>query len=384
MRNTQRGWMAMVAGGLVLSWGRGVAVAQDEAGPLAGPGIAVRDVPGVAGSFGAGDAGRFGARGQAVPLPVFFAALNSLESDEAGEGLALSIEQLAYVQQEMRAFREELTAFVAVSGDEVRALVGQLPKDERGRAAGAVKKLERMEEMLKRVARSDGFPRSDRAERAGRSRRGRSSESAAERPGHMTDRDDGFRLRFRGLPGEAGNEAEAMMVPMEEGTMAADGSVDARARLMELHAAAPSSAELQTRLWEVLSEPQREVVGAALDAHMAEVQTKREEQRLEKEIERRKGEANDRKPSNRKQGDGERSDKAQGVRGFGIDAAAMDRVLQALDSGEIPQQLWSRLPDRTRQRLESLPEEDRAQALARVLRSRRDGVGQKPTRKRPG
>ncbi|VAX39597.1 hypothetical protein MNBD_PLANCTO03-1270, partial [hydrothermal vent metagenome] len=343
MTKAQVGWMAAVmgvvgvAGGVVVGLGSSVANAQ-EAGPLEGPGIEVREVPGVTASFGTGDAGRFGARERSVPLPIFLEAINSLSSEEADEGLALSAAQLEYLRVEVRAFREELAAFAEASGDEVRALVGQLPQHERGRAAGEIRRLERLGQMLDRLEKSDGFLRAER-----RSFRERNGEELDRRPRRSGEKKEGFSLRFRRQPEGAVGEPGSMMEPMQERMEAGDGPLDAHARLVELQSAAPSQGELEIRLWEMLAEPQREVVGAALDAYLAEVQARREEQRLAKEIERRKGSAKGRTPSDRKRGEN-----AQGVRGLGLDNATMGRVLEVLDTGTIPQKLWSRLPDRIR------------------------------------
>ena len=176
---------------------------------------------------------------------------------------------------------------------------------------------------------------------------------------------------------------------MQEGMEAGDGPADARARLVELQSAAPSPSALEIRLWEMLTEPQREVVGAALEAYLAEVQARREEQRLARDIERRKSSAKNRAPDartpdSRTPSERKRGENAQGMRRPGLDEAMLDRALQMLDMGTIPQRLWSRLPDRTRQQLESLPEEERAPALAQLLRAQRDKAGETPVRKRPG
>jgi hypothetical protein len=53
-----------------------------------------------------------------------------------------------------------------------------------------------------------------------------------------------------------------------------------------------------------------------------------------------------------------------------------------LDAGEIPDRLWARLPERVQRRVESLPESERAGAVARLLRLRREGEKREP--KRPG
>ena len=385
MMKAQVGWMAAVvgvAGGVVVGLGSSVAKAQ-EAGPLAGPGIEVREVPGVTASFGRGDAGRFGARERPVPLPIFFEAINSLSSEEAGEGLALSAEQLEYLRVEVHTFREELAAFAQASSDEVRTLVGTLPQHERGRAAGEIRRLERLGQMLDRLEESDGFLRAEQP-----LFRERSGEELDRRPRRSGEHKDGFSLRLRGRSGGTVGEPGSMMEPMQEMTGMGDGQM-ARARLVELYALAPSQGALETRLWEMLTEPQREVVGAALDAYLVEVRARQEEQRLAKEIERRKGSAKGRTPNGRTPGsrtpsDRKRGEKAQGVRGIGPDGARLDRVLQILDMGTIPQKLWSRLPDRTKRELESLPEEERASALAQLLKAGRESANEKPTRKRPG
>lgn len=356
------GWaqVAVVAGGMMAGWGGVAASAQEQAAPLAGPEVTPREVPGVSGQYVEGDTGRFGGPERAVPLPVFFEALRGLGAE--GAGLALTPEQAEGIRAELRAFHEELAVFLEASGDEVRALVGQLPQNERGRAVAEVRSLERMGQMIDRAERAGGFARVERGRPARREEAQRDGD-----PDPLADRDDGFRLRFRDRPAAVEGEPDEMMA-MGEG-----GSVDARARLLELRGKAPSVAALQTRVWRLLAEPQREYVGAVLDEHMAEVRAAQEEQRLARDIERRKAAASDRAPS----------DRAPSGPGVDLGDATLDRVLRALDSGEIPERLWSRLPEQARRRIETLPEDERAAALARWLRARREGAGGGPIRKPP-
>jgi hypothetical protein len=331
--------------------GTGLARAQDA--PLAGPTVTDRGVPGVGAQYTDGDLGRFGDNQRAAPVPVFLQALRDL----SGPDLALTPDQTSLVREELRRFGEELRVFLRTHGKEVRELVEQLPAAERGRAGGEVRALQRLGEVLDRVERDSGLGREDT--RPDRQRADRPGEPAPDRRSARA-----FRLDFRAPPGSA---APAENRPMEDAApepmmMTDEGAESPSARLLELRALAPSPGALQTRLWELLTEPQREAVGAAVGAYMDQERARVEQQRLAREIEQRQGagQATDRATP---PGDGAR---ASGLRA--LDARTIDAMLEDLDRGVIPETLLQSLSQAARERIEALPPERRAPALARFLR----------------
>lgn len=354
MRITRTALLAL-SGALAMPW---AAAAQETSeAPLAGPRVRAREVPGVLEQYAPGDIGRFAGAGRAVPLPVFFEAVRSL----AGQGLGLSAEQSERVRGELGLFREELAAFVGAHGAELRDLVAALPGAERGRAGGALRDLQRLGQMLDRIDR-EGLP--VRADRAGGRRRAGEGVPVRE-PG-----EEGFRLDFRARPGvgeedaapaapmtgvDPGADAGAMREMAEMTEMAEGQEGAARERLRELREMAPSAGALQTRLWAVLSEAQRAVVGGAMESYLAEQRAGAEAERLARDIERRRAESAARAE------DGARP---------ALGARARERLLAQLDSGVVPEGLWEMLPERARERLGALPEERRAGAIARYLRAR--------------
>ena len=330
---------------------------QHERAPHPRPPLRVRHVPRLEARYVPGDAGRMAGPEAAVPLPLFFEALRSLDEGDTPAPLRMTTEQRGKIGDLVRDFGREVAEFVETSGAEVRGLVAQLPQSERGRAGGELRALEQLTRML------------DRFEQA------TSAESTDRPPARSTDRTpplqakqrrdelvEGLRLRFER------NHAAAQAGEMAG--MTDEAPEDARARLAELRAAAPSPAALQTRVWTLLTPAQRDHLGPMLEASMAEARTQREEARLARTIEQRRAAQRDAAPSDRAP-----TEAAPGSRPFDLSDEALDRLLAQLDAGQIPERLWANLPERARQRLEALPEDQRAPAVARMLRSRRNPGG---------
>ena len=342
----------------------GPALAQETDSPLAGPEVETREVPGVREAYRPGEVAGLDDADRAVPLNVYFRTLRELAATEH----ALTPEQALQVRDEVRRYGQELAAFLEVHGPELRELVGQLPREQRGRAAAEISELGRLGQMLERIERSGGVLEDDRTDRP--RRRDREARRDAEDRSFRimeAEEDDGFRLDFRERtrrsPETPTDESMRMDEPMRDAMSpdapAADSDETAggaRARLIELRNLAPSIAALEIRIWELLSEPQQDVVGEAVEEFLTAQRDRIQEARLQREIERREAEAKARR---------EQSDRA-----FDFGDATRQRVLAVLESGEIPDRLWERLPDRMRERLESLPEDERAAALARLLRAR--------------
>jgi hypothetical protein len=346
--------IARVVLGVVAAGLGGAAHAQGDSAPLAGPTVEVREVPGVEARYVAGDTRTMAGPEAAVPLPVFFEALRALGDEEAPPALRLTDEQRDRIGEEVRAFGREVAAFVETSGDEARALIATLPQGERGGAAGELRAVEQLTRTLDRFERGGGMgttlgPGARRPDRpaplAGKQRR--------------DELVRGFRLRVNPEPTDARADGA---------TASTDGGpIDAGARLAELRAGAPSVAGVQTRVWTLLTDAQRRHLRPKLEAAMAETRAKREEARLARTIEQRRAAQPDAAPGARAP-----SDRPSAARTIDAGDGAIDRLLVQLDAGQIPERLWARLPDRVRQRIESLPEGERAAAVARLVRSRQN------------
>lgn len=345
MRRVMNGRLVMAAG-LSMGLAGGTASAQESDAPLLrGPEVSERDTPGVVGAYvDGGGADRMMVNRRPIPLPVYFEALRSLNGEDAEEELRLGETQIAGIRSELRRFREDLGVFLEGHGEEIRGLVQSLPRNERREAAGQVGALDRLEQTLDRIERAGGLGQSFR----GQTREGRARETASE----TAERQEAFRLRLRQRGTEPRRDLDESM------TMKGDG--DVRERLLELRGRAPSEGALQTRIWELLDEPQREHLGALLEARQAEDRARREQARLERDIERRE--------TAKQQAARDAPLDVRRATDFGPEAAG--RILKALESGEIPAGVWERLPDRLRQRLESLPQGERAAALRRLLEGR--------------
>lgn len=341
----------------------GTVHAQGTDAPLAGPAVKSREVPGVQARYTAGDVGRFAGREREVPVPVFLEALRELsERDEP-----LTPAQTEKIREELGLFRAELAAFLGAHADEVRGLVTRLPASQRGRVLGETRELQRLGEMLDRVGRGRGLDGPERP--AGRGRPERAG------PGDGDER-PGFHLRFRERPGDlAGAEPGAMGEPMTDETgrdaPSDEGGSEAADRLRELRSVAPSPGALETRLWALLTEGQRGVVGESLDRFLAERREGAERQRLDRDVERRRAGAVERGAEDT----GADAARRPPQRFADLDGETRGRLLAELDAGTIPDGLWDRLPERARDRLSSLPEGRRAAALARLLRSTPDRRG---------
>lgn len=356
---------AVLCAGAALLWAAATTHAQDEQAPLAGPTVDVREVPGVEARYVPGDAGRMAGPEAAVPLPVFFEALRSLDAEDTPAPLRMTGEQRDRIVGLVRDFGREVADFVETSGAEVRGLVAQLPQGERGRAGGELRGLEQLTRMLDRFEQTDNAEPTNgrRAQRPDRAQ----PQQARQRRDELVE---GLRRRFERRRAEARTDEIAEEMVDEMAGMTDEAPADARARLTELRAAAPSPAALQTRVWTLLTPAQRDHLGPMLEASMAEARTQREEARLARTVEQRRAAQRDAAPSDRAP-----TDAAPAARAFDLSDEALDRLLVQLDAGQIPERLWANLPERARQRLEALPADQRAPAVARMLRSRRNPGG---------
>lgn len=362
--NAGRGRCAgLVVGAIGLAWcvwPVGVAAAQSEDAPLAGPKVESRELPGVREEYVPSETARAFGAAQQVPLQPFLQGLRELNAEETAAELRLTPEQSAEIREEVRRFGAELAVFVETHGASIREMVAELPQRERGRALGELRSVSRTVEMLDRLEKSGGVFGQRRAP-AGGSRERASGE--------------GFRLEFDG-PMRGMAEAEKPPAMTDAGgpsMMSEDGEApDVRTLVRELRAAAPSVAGLQTRVWAVLTPGQREVFGESLDGYLAEMRAESEARRLAREAERREAETpmvgSDAAPNETAR------QRAAASGALNLSDEVVDRLLRVLAMGDIPQRLWDRLPEQVRTRLGALPEEERAAALTRWLRERRGSV----------
>jgi|GEM_PF-2878199 len=364
--NTGRGRGAgLIVGAIGLAWcvwPVGVATAQSEDAPLAGPKVESRELPGVREEYVASETARAFGAAQRVPLQPFLQGLRELNTEETAAELRLTPEQSAEIREEVRRFGVELSLFVETHSESIREMVEALPQRERGRAVGELRTASGIVAMLDRIERGGGVF----GERRARAMAGES------RKPDVRAEDAGFRLEFdASMGGMTEDEGRSAMTDTVESAMMMndDGTPDIRARLQELRASAPSVAGLQTRVWAALTPGQREVFGESLDRYLAESRAENEARRLQRDIERRKAET-PKVESDVAPNETARQRAAAGGT-FNPSDEVVDRLVQALSMGDIPQRLWDRLPEQVRSRLSTLPEEERAAALTRWLRERR-------------
>ncbi|MDQ7013668.1 MAG: hypothetical protein Q9O74_07185 [Planctomycetota bacterium] len=389
MGRTDTGWqkwrVGVLAGVGVLGFGIGpvgVVRGQVADAPLAGPRVERREVPGVRAEYVSGGATRTFAAEQMVPLPSFFGALRELDGEGAAAELRLTPEQRTIILDDVHKFGAELRAFVAAHGGEIRGLIAELPQAERGRVAGELRNVERMVQVLDRVERTGG---------AFGDRRSRARDAQASTWDGKTKRaaseDGGFRIRIDAagddpmdsMSGGAPMMQDRMQDRMQDGMQ--EGAMDARGRLIELRGVVPSVGGLQTRVWDALTPAQQEVFGASLTRYLAEAKAQNEARRLQRDIERReaatqKNRADVQRDRPRQTdakkkvspADADARRKAQLKDAMRANDAMIGRLLKAVEMGAIPQQVWERLPARLREKLERLPEDERAAALTRWLR----------------
>ncbi|MBK7403438.1 MAG: hypothetical protein IPJ41_02090 [Phycisphaerales bacterium] len=327
---------------LALAASAGLAQPANE-GVLRGPTVKPREVPGVQEQYVPGDLGRFASRERPTPLPVFIQELRQIAAPDAPEAVRLSGEQADAIRAELRAFAEDAAAFLKAHGPEIRQLAADLPREQRPRVAAEVGGLERATELLDRIERAGGLGAFDpRTDRKSRSAAGAKALPEKRRPA------TGFELRFDepAPPPEMDPDGQPMM--QDE-----PGETGAIERLQALRNAAPSLSAVETRVWQLLNEAQRDRVGAAIDEERQVEDGRLEDARLKRLLAKKTPES-----------------PAPNSPGTDLPRPVLDRMLAALDGGEIPDELWTRLPERVRDRLGSLPENERADALRRFLRSR--------------
>ena len=331
--------------------GQGEQLVPGREPPIGGPPVVDRMPPGLQSSFSGEEGGRGRMEQARVPHDLFMQAVFSLDAPETPGYLRLTEDQRLRIRELEDAFRRDMRAHMAKHAGEFR---GQLRRD------GA----------LDRPARPDARP---------------DAPPAARRPGNTPGgpheaRPQQRRLSEPGAPPEVQREGRPDVRPAPQARPAPaerpapqrvePGAVqppvdpaERRAlaqRIAEIRRAGPQIADVEVKVWNLLTEEQRAHVGARLEAARREIDARRDETYREMMTARLRAER-------------EKRGRADDPPGAG-DPARRRAVLEALERGEIPAELLERLPDRARERLLSMSPEDRRRAIERLM-ERRLGEG---------
>jgi hypothetical protein len=224
-RTSKRTWVVWAAG-LMMVAGSSVALGQ-AADPMAGPKVEDKSLPGNGGKFGEGQGER---RERPIPHRLFLRAVMELGKESSPVETRLSDEQRGQIKGLNEAFVSDLKAYAAEHKEEIKELRPMLEPRERGRLdrlANAERELEDRREM------EQGQPRDARG---------------------------GGRGRWRGPEGERGGEDKE---PAAIGTE--QERTQARERVRELMEGAPRPEDVQSDIFAVLTDAQREAVKKNLD-----------------------------------------------------------------------------------------------------------------------
>lgn len=289
----------------------GAAWAQDST-PLKGPSGDDKSVPGETRKFGGPGGGRK-ERAAQMPVrhPMFMQALGVLRGDKAEESARLTAEQDEKIAGIDRDMKAKAEAFRAEHGEEIRGLVSKLTPEDKRRFVALLGQM--------------GQPgRGEGAKGAGRpaaGQRGGVKRPNAERANKPAEGDD------------------AMMQEPD-----AAGAEQAREKLRTLMETAPRPEDAHKAIFGVLTEAQRPLVQAEIE-------------RMRKEMEKRGAEGG--KPFDReKERAGRKLDK---------------KGAEAMEGGAPTSIDDLRIPERMRERLKNLPEDQQQAALKRLWARLQEG-----------
>ena len=239
---------------VVLATLAGGTLAQESAKPdpvLRGPQVKDNAPPGQRSTFtGKGQRGQMAQR--PVPQPVFMKAVMTLNADGAPAETRLSDEQAEKLRTIEQEFRAQQRDFAQAHREEVKALAGKLPPEDRARvreliAAGAGREGPGGAQKVKKVP--------------GKKPDGKGGPDNARRPD--------------GPPPDDMMDA----VDQPKGAKPSEAEVaEARAKLKELFEQAPKLEQARAKMWGVLSDPQRKLVEAELTKAREEMAAKAVEQ----------------------------------------------------------------------------------------------------------
>ncbi|MCQ3939721.1 MAG: hypothetical protein DPW19_01275 [cyanobacterium CYA1] len=319
--------------------------------PLRGPGVVDRMPPGWQSSFTGQEGERTRMEQARVPHDLFMRAVFSLDAPEAPRHLRLTDGQRLRIQELQEAFRRDVRAHVEKHADELR---GQVRRD------GAI------DRPVQPGARPGGAPGGQPEARP-----------LQRRPGEPAV---GPEPRSEGRPGARPNPEtrpapDARPVPQRvEPDVVRPPTMDERERrahaqrLAEIRRSGPRIADVEAKVWNLLTEEQQVHVGARLEAARREIDARRDEAYREMMTDRLRAER-------------EARGLDAGPSG-GDDPARRRAIRQALERGDIPAELLERLPERARERLRAMSPEDRRRAIERLM-ERRFGEG-RPEQPAPG
>jgi hypothetical protein len=305
----------VLAAGLVVSTHAGVgADGPEKQGLLSGPRVEATNVTSQAARFTEPNAEVERVRAAMGMNPrVLWSALQTFE--QAPEGVRLTNEQRGEVERHMRDFMVKMRAFERENREEMAkirreaAAAGVAPTDRAGEPAGA-----------SRPRASQPQTQSD------------APTDAPRRPARGTE------PKSEPMRDASPDAPDAMMDEMVPARPAGVGDVTSlRARMMEINARGPSTADLERTIRGLLTEPQR----VYLDEQVAKAA---DEARSERAMQQYTEEARAQFAKRREAG-------------------------EVAASGDVDA-IMARLPDRLRQRLEAMSPEDRTRAIE-MLRQRR-------------
>jgi len=360
---------ACVAAVSGLAMGQGEQPGRREP-PLRGPQVVDRMPPGSQSRFGGEEGGRDRMEQARIPHDLYLRAVLSLDAPETPEHLRLTEGQRLRIQELQEAFRRDMRAHLEQHAGEFR---GQLRQDRP------------IDRPAQPDARPDG-PRQGRPD-ARPAPDARPDARPGDAPGQRPDArpiqrrqgEPGVRpeVRPEGRPdARPGPDARPAPQRVEPGAVRSpmdEAERRARAqRIAEIRRSGPQIADVEAKVWNLLTEPQQAHVGARLDEVRREIDARRDEAYREMMTDRLRAER-----------------EARGVQGGppgAGDPARRRAVLEAIERGEIPAELLERLPERARERLRAMSPEDRRRAVERLMERRfgEDRPGQAaPGQRRP-
>ncbi len=339
-----------------LAMGQGEQPGSRPEAPLGGPPVVDRMPPGTQSSFTGEEGGRARMEQARVPHDLFMRAVFSLDAPETPAHLRLTDGQRLRIQELEDAFRRDMRAHIEKHAGELR---GQMRRDRAVDRPGQPG--ERPEAL--RQDRPDARPAPDARPGVAPGHRpeARPPQRRPDEPGARPE----ARPEARPVPQRA--EPGAVRPPMEEG----ERRVQAQ-RIAEIRRSGPQIADVEAKIWNLLTEEQHAHVGARLEEARREIDARRDEAYREMMTDRLRAER-----------------EARGIEGGrpgGVDPDRRRAVLEAVERGELPAELLERLPERARERLLAMSPEDRRQAIGRLMERRfgEDRPGQPaPGQRRP-
>ncbi len=327
--------------------------------PLRGPGVVDRMPPGWQSSFTGQDGERTRMEQARVPHDLFLRAVFSLDAPESPDHLRLTEGQRLRIQELQEAHRREVRAYLEQHVGEFR---GQLRRDDlNDRASRPGTRPDARPD-----ARPGPTPGGQPEARPPQRRPGEPSvPPEARREGRPDARPSpDARPAPEARPSPQRAQPGVVRPPMmEEGERRAQAQ-----RIAEIRRAGPQIADVEAKVWNLLTEEQQVHVGARLEAARREIDARRDEAYREMMTDRLRAER-----------------EARGLDAGppgGDDPVRRRAIRQALERGDIPAELLERLPERARERLRAMSPEDRRRAIERLM-ERRFGEG-RPEQPAPG